>query len=150
MDIKQKFALELAKEISHYRLYEVGEIVKVIMPYFKMMHKEILQEGINDYEKEYADLLQQQTSAANTKAYFELGLKIAANKTKRTELRFALNNEKRDDALAKCKIKLAQINKERDLLADFIKENNGSSFQDIIIPKLQLIQSQSSPLKPEN
>lgn len=142
MDIKTKFALELAKEISHYRLYEVDEIVKVIMPYFKLMHKEILQEGINYYESEYAELIKEQNLHHGTKKYLEIGLKIAANKTKRTELRVVLNNEKRDDLCEKQKIKLQQLNKERDYLADFIKKEHGNYFYDVMVPQLKLIQSE--------
>lgn len=140
-DIKEKFAIELAKEISHYKLYEVAEIVKVIMPYFKLMHKEILQDGINFYEKEYSELVQEQMQNSGTKKYFELGLKIATNKTKRTELRIALNNEKRNDLCESQKGKILSLNKERDLLCNFIKEKNGNDFYEILLPELKKIQN---------
>jgi len=141
MNIKEKFAFELAKEISHYRLYEVDEIVKVIMPYFKLMNKELLQDGINLYEKEYSELVAEQSLHVGSKRYLEFGLKIAANKNKRTELRIALNSEKRDDICERQKKELARLQKERDLLSNFIKENNGNDFYNILLPELKKIQA---------
>lgn len=141
-DIKEKWALDLANEISFYKLYEVDEIVKVIMPYFKMMHQNVLETELGIYEKEYQQLVQEQIKTPSK--YCEIGLLIAKNKAKRLQLRTSINNEKRLDLAERLKIKLAILNKERDFLVKFIKDIGDDSFNQFVLPELIKIQEETN------
>lgn len=118
----ERFAHNLAKEISDRPSFDIAEIETLIAVRVQSVMFEIMNQHALNEEKEYLALLNEQSQyKAGSEKYNKTAYKLSIAKSKKAIANRAANNVGRDDNFSKMKIFLISKNR-KDLLDEFLDE----------------------------
>jgi len=125
-----KCAKDLAEAISERNPFSIDEVKTMIVVRFKACLQEFVKEYVNENEKEYFSLLEQQSkNRIGSHSYIQLGYKLSAARHKKAVTNRIMNEIKSDDRFIQFKNFVTEKFGE-DIVKEFYASyNNGKEIE---------------------